>query len=165
MKISKNVMICLPRVFVSPFFIVTEVFSTYLNLVGVGIQGLVASISNMMILDVELVDDTTVYMLVEEGNLCKAKAALETFCVASGAKVNWCKLVAFWVSMRSLPSWRPFESFHWIHGVSIRYLGCQVGIIMHKERFLAHRMLSLRKKLLIWDTIELSLVVRVIIAN
>mgnify|MGYP007069670987 CR=1 FL=1 len=78
----------------------------------------------------------------------------------------WCKFVGFWVSMRSLPSWRPSESFRWIQeGVSVRYLGCQVGINIHKERLLAPLMLSLRKKLLIWDTTELSLAGRVMIAN
>ena len=86
-----------------------------------------------MILDVEFADDTTLYLRAEEGNLYKAQAALETFCVASGAKVNWCKSVGFWVSMWPLPSWRPSESFCWMQGVSVRYLGCQVGINMHKE--------------------------------
>ena len=50
------------------FLIVTEVFSAYLNSVGVGIQGLVAPISNNMILDVEFADDIALYMHVEEGN-------------------------------------------------------------------------------------------------
>ena len=54
------------------FLIVMEIFSTYLNLVVVGIQGLVAPISTKMILDVEFADDTTLYMYVEEGNLCNA---------------------------------------------------------------------------------------------
>ena len=75
--------------------IVTEVFSAYLNAVGVGIQGLVTPISNKMILDVEFADDTTLYMRAEEGNLFIAQAALEAFCVASGAKVNWCKSMGF----------------------------------------------------------------------
>ena len=52
---------------------------------------MVAPISNKMILDVEFADDKTLYMHAEEGNMCKAHAALETFCVASGAKVNQCK--------------------------------------------------------------------------
>ena len=99
-------------------------------------------------------------------NLYKAQAALETFCVASGAKVNWCKSMGFWVSARPLPSRRPSEFFRWIQeGVSVRYLGCQVGINVNKERLLAPLMLSLRKKLMIWDTIELSLAGRVMIAN
>ena len=99
-------------------------------------------------------------------NLYKAQAALETFCVASGAKVNWCKSMGFWVSARPLPSRRPSEFFRWIQeGVSVRYLGCQVGINVNKERLLAPLMLSLRKKLMIWDTIELSLADRVMIAN
>ena len=54
------------------FLIVTEVFSAYLNSVSVGIQGLVAPISNTMILDVEFTFDTTLYIHAEEVNLCKA---------------------------------------------------------------------------------------------
>ena len=74
--------------------------------------------------------------------------------------------MGFWVSMRPLPSWRPSESFRWIQeGVSVCYLHCLVGINMHKERLLAPLMLSLTKKLLIWDTTELALVGRVMIAN
>ena len=69
------------------FLIVTEVFSAFLNSTSVGIQGLIAPISNKMILDVEFADDTTLYLHAEEGNLYKAQAALETFCVASGAKL------------------------------------------------------------------------------
>ena len=34
-----------------------------------------------MILDVEFADDTALYMCAEEGNLCKAQVALETFCM------------------------------------------------------------------------------------
>ena len=67
--------------------------------------------------------------------------------------------------MRPLPSWRPSESFRWIQGVLVRYLGCHVGINMRKEGLLAPLMLSLRKNLLIWDTTELSVASRAMIAN
>ena len=50
------------------FLIVTEVFSAYLNSTSFGIQGLIASISNKIILDVEFAYDTALYMHVEEGN-------------------------------------------------------------------------------------------------
>ena len=40
-------------------------------------------------------------MRAKEGKLCKVQVAVETFCVASGAKVNWCKSMVFWVSMLS----------------------------------------------------------------
>ena len=63
------------------FLIGTQIFSAYLNSACTGIQGLVAPISNKMILDVEFADDTALYMHAEEGSLCKAKAALETFCI------------------------------------------------------------------------------------
>ena len=111
-----------PYCFHTSFY--TEVFSAYLNSVGAGIEGLVASISTKMILDVEFADDTALYMHAEEGNLGKAQPALEAFCVASSAKVSWCKSVGFLFSTRPLPSWRLFESFSWIQeGVSVRYLG------------------------------------------
>ena len=90
MKIS-NVTISLPRVYVSPFLI------SYCH-GGIRVRiskfsrcwdpSAVAPISNKMILDVEFVDDIPLYMHAKEGNLCKAQAALETFCMAFGAKVN-----------------------------------------------------------------------------
>ena len=86
-----------------------------------------------MILDVEFADDTALYMHAEEGNLGKAQPALEAFCVASSAKVSWCKSVGFLFSTRPLPLWRPSESFQWIQGVSVHYLGSQVGINIQKE--------------------------------
>ena len=74
--------------------------------------------------------------------------------------------MGFWVCTRPLASWKPSESFRWIQeGVLVCYLGYHVGINIHKARLLAPLMLSLTKKLLIWDTTELALVGRVMIAN
>ena len=75
-------------------------------------------------------------------------------------------MTGFGVSTKSLTSWNPSESFRWIQeGLLVRYLCCEVGINVHRERLLAPLLLLLRKKLLIWDTRELSLASKFLIAN
>ena len=81
------------------------------------------------ILDSEFADDTTLYVDVTLPNLQQVEGALLQFCIVSGAKLNWEKTVAFWVSEEPPPRWAPHPTFKWTQrGVAVRYLGVQVGI-------------------------------------
>jgi len=50
--------------------------------------------------DQTFADDTTLYLKGDQANLDMAQGVLETFCIASGAKVNWNKSTAIWASRR-----------------------------------------------------------------
>ncbi len=50
--------------------------------------------------DQTFADDTTLYLKGEQANMDKAQGVLETFCKASGAKINWNKSIAIWASKR-----------------------------------------------------------------
>jgi hypothetical protein len=54
--------------------------------------------------DQTFVDDTTLYLKGEQTNMDKAQGVLETFCKASGAKINSNKSVAIWAS-RTKRAW------------------------------------------------------------
>ena len=62
--------------------------------------------------------------------------------------------------------WCPQEGFQWIlYGKPVRYLGCQIGINLAPEDHIAPLLLTIRKKLLYWNTAKLSLAGRVVVAN
>ena len=91
----------------------------------VGLRGLQLPIRGEELLDSEFADDTGLYLHGQEANLERAEQALHTFCIASGALINWRKTVAFWVSSSPTPSWSPDPGFRWIPpGTAVRYLGC-----------------------------------------
>ena len=116
------------------FIFLAEVMSSYLSDVVVGIQGLRIPHSMEELLDTEFADHTSLYVQGTETNLRMVEKALEVFCLGSGAKINWSKTIAFWVSELPLPSWMPHPEFRWIpEGTAIRYLGCQIGIKIAPE--------------------------------
>jgi len=79
--------------------------------------------------DQTFADDTALYLKGDQANLDKAQGVLETFYRASGAKVNWNKSVAIWVSRRERTwTWGQEVGLKWIpEGEGVRYLGVQVG--------------------------------------
>ena len=103
-----------------------------------------------------------------EANLVWFQTALEQFCDASGAKINWHKSCGFWVGGDGdeLPQWSPSVGFQWIPpGRAVRYLGCEVGLDLTAEQQIAPLLLSIRRKLLFWSSLRLSLAGRVVVAN
>ena len=118
------------------------------------------------LLDSEFADDTAAYLHGHEANLVRFQLALEQFCDASGAKINWHKSCGFWVSEDALPQWVPSTQFQWIPpGRAVRYLGCQVGLDLTAEQQIAPLLLSIRRKLIFWSSARLSLAGRVVVAN
>ena len=73
----------------------------YLNSQLVGLRGLSVPLSLQDLLDVELADDTALYLDGTEHNLQCVEKAISTFCIAVGAKINWNKSKAFWVNSNS----------------------------------------------------------------
>lgn len=92
--------------------------------------------------------------------------ALERFCDALGANINWHKSCGFWVGSGETPTWSPDTLFRWVPtGIPVRYLGCQVGLDLTAEQQVPPLLLSIKKKLLFWSTVHLSLAGRVVVAN
>ncbi len=99
-------------------------------------------------------------------NLNKLKKALEVFCIGSGAKLNWNKTVGFWIGESATPNWQPHPEFRWIpEGVSVRYLGCQVGVNISPASQIVPLLNCIRRKLLYWSSKRLSWAGRIVVVN
>ena len=115
------------------FLFFAEAMSSFLVAQETGLQGLRLPIREEL-LDAELADDTAMYLASHEANLSSFQAALEVFCDASGAKINWHKSCGFWVGEGALPCWMPDPLFRWVPpGSAVRYLGCHVGLELSAE--------------------------------
>ena len=78
------------------------------------------------LIDAEFADDMVLYLRGNLDNMQKAEKAIKTFCQASGARINWNKIVGFWVGADDPPTWFPDPCFKWIpKGTN---LGCQIGL-------------------------------------
>ena len=76
------------------------------------------------LLDAEFADDTSLYLQGHEANLVRAERAIEMFCTALGARINWRKIIGFWINDSPTPQWMPDPGFKWIPlGTPVRYLG------------------------------------------
>ena len=123
-------------------------------------------IAQSTILDAEFVDDTTLYVDGEIGNLSKVHNALQNFSEATSASLNWNKLVGVWVGEEPHPVLYPGSAFRWLHlGEPVRYLGCLFGIDLKSEAMLSPLLLSIKHKLLYWDAQKMSSAGRVVVAN
>ena len=70
------------------FLFFVEVMCTFLVAEDVGLRGLQMPIQEEALLDAEFADDTSLYLQGHEANLVRAEHAIETFCTASGARIN-----------------------------------------------------------------------------
>ena len=117
-------------------------------------------------LDCEFADDTTLYVVGDDKNLCNVQNVIHDFYDASGAIINWHKSVGFWVGKSVTPTWCPDVGFRWVpKGFPVRYLGCQVGINLPLKAHIQPLLISLRKKLIFWSSKSLSLAGRLVISN
>ena len=148
------------------FLFFAEAMSSFLAAHDTGLQGLRLPVREEELLDAEFADDTAAYLHGHEANLIRFQTALEQFCDASGARINWHKSYGFWVGEVDRPQWSPSAQFQWVPpGRAVRYLGCQVGLDLTAEQQIAPLLLSIRKKLLHWSSARLSLAGRVVVAN
>jgi hypothetical protein len=99
--------------------------------------------------------------------LDKTHGVLETFCKASGAKINWNKSVAIWASKRERAwSWGHEVILKWIpKGEGVRYLGVQIGFRLPTEANFDKMMVALKIKLISWNHNNLLLAGRILVAN
>ena len=87
------------------FLIYVEV-ATFLRSETAGIQGLSIPNTEECLVDSEFANDTALYVKGTEENLYRVEHALTIFCLGLGAKINWNKIVAFWVGESGFPNWR-----------------------------------------------------------
>jgi hypothetical protein len=57
------------------------------------------------VLDVEFADDTCLFLKGNNNNLVKAEHAIQEFCLAPGARINWNKTMGLWISQSDPHSW------------------------------------------------------------
>ena len=77
------------------FLFFAEVMCILLAAEDVGLWGLQMPIHEEALLDAEFADDTNLYLEGHEANVARAEHAIETFCAASSARINWCKTIGF----------------------------------------------------------------------
>ena len=77
--------------------------SSFLVAQETGLQGLRLPIREEALLDAEFADDTAMYLASHADNLAQFQAALDIFCDASGAKINWHKSCGFWIGPGAPP--------------------------------------------------------------
>ena len=66
------------------------------------------------LVDAEFTDDTGLYLHGTLENFEKTERAINVFCSASGARINWSKTMGFWVGPNNPPAWSPHQHFKWI---------------------------------------------------
>ena len=98
------------------FLFFAEAMSSFLTAQNIGLQGLCMPVREEALLDSEFADDIAVYLHGHEANLTQFQVALEQFCNAYGAKINWHKSCGFWVSEGAAPSFTRFCFGIWQHG-------------------------------------------------
>eukprot|EP00250_Pteridium_aquilinum_P022375 c25362_g1_i1 orf=3-2321(-) len=87
------------------FLFFAEAMSSFLAAQHTGLQGLRLPIREEELLDSEFADDTAVYLRGSLMNLQSFQLAIETFCTASGSKINWHKSCGFWTGQGESPQW------------------------------------------------------------
>ena len=93
------------------FLLFAEAMHVFISSQSIGLRGLALPMHGQDILDSEFADNTTLYVDGTLTNLQQVQGALSHFCIASGAKLNWEKTVAFWVSKEPPPCWAPHHTF------------------------------------------------------
>ena len=66
------------------------------------------------LLDSEFVDDMMLYLQGNETNLERTQMAINLFCKALGASINWNKSKGFWISLEAEPAWKTNVEFRWL---------------------------------------------------
>ena len=61
--------------------------------------------------------------------------------------------MGFWVASSAPPQDVPTQGFIWVPwGITVRYLGCHVGLDLSEEDMVTPLLLLVRNKLLYWDS-------------
>ena len=90
--------------------------------------------------------------------------AIDIFCKASGASINWNKSKGFWISSEAEPAWKPNAEFRWlVKGEATGYLGTWIGVGIDKGIQLKQIQSKDCDKIRNWSGMNLSLAGKVII--
>jgi hypothetical protein len=131
-----------------------------------GVEGLTLP-GGRKVRDQTFADDTALYLQGTPENMERTQRVLDTFCKASGARVNWDKTTAIWAS-KSEKSWEWGQEvgLQWVpEGKGVRYLGILVGSHLPPDANFSKMVTSLKGKLINWSTSRLSLAGRILVAN
>jgi hypothetical protein len=148
------------------FILATDVLGHMLDDHRFGVKGLALS-GGGKITDQTFVDDTALYLQGTCDNMERTQKVLDTFCRASGTKINWHKTAAIWASKKNRDwEWGQEVGLQWIpEGKGVRYLGIQVGFHLPPEANFDKMLSTLKGKLINWSTCRLSLAGRILVAN
>ncbi|MCO5552900.1 hypothetical protein L7F22_006419 [Adiantum nelumboides] len=140
------------------FLFVAETMSDFIRAQQPALRGLLMPVDDEPdLIDQEYADDTLLFLHHSHDVLDTIQYALEVFCVASGARINWDKSYGILAGSDDVPHWGP-SGFTWLRpGETCRYLGFQVGMDVTPEQHFSPIMQSMRKKLSYWSTQHLSL--------
>ncbi|MCO5595993.1 hypothetical protein L7F22_050045 [Adiantum nelumboides] len=117
------------------------------------------------LIDQEYGDDTLLFLHYSHDVLDTIRYALEVYCVASGARINWDKSYGILARSDDVPTWGPSD-FTWLRpSGTCGYLGFQVGLDVSPEQQFSRVMQSMRRKLCYWSSQHLSMADRALMAN
>ena len=91
------------------YLFISEAFSFFLNRPDARIRGLVVPYVGKDLLDSMYANDTMLYLQGNDANLQQAERQIESYCKASGGKINWNKSRGFWVSPNLWSLWWEFR--------------------------------------------------------
>ncbi|MCO5552435.1 hypothetical protein L7F22_005946 [Adiantum nelumboides] len=125
------------------------------------------------LLDQEYANDTLLFLHYSPDVLDMISYALEVFCVANCARINWDKFYGILAGSDDVLTWGLDDvltwglgDFTWLRpGVTCRYLGFQVGFDVSREQQFSPVMQSMRRKLCYWSSQHLSMAGRALVAN
>lgn len=149
------------------FLFFSEAMSTFLRSRAPQIHDLRLPVGiDEELLDSEFADDTMLYAPYSVDALDSIRDALDTFCLASGALINWTKSSGFLVGVEDACVWGQDVGFTWLApGQSCRYLGFQIGIDVSSTQQFDPVLASIRRKLCHWWAMHLSLAGRALVVN
>lgn len=92
---------------------------------------------------------------------------LNLFCLASGAKLNWTKIVSIWASPTERSwQWQDDPGITWLPaGHTTRLLGFPMGFRIPKEEINNKILLAINRSIISWGANTLSLAGRIMISN
>ncbi|MCO5569111.1 hypothetical protein L7F22_022818 [Adiantum nelumboides] len=148
------------------FLFVAEMMSDFIRGQQPALRGLLMPMADEPdLIDQEYADDTLLFLHYSPDVLDTIRDALEIFCVASGARINWHKSYGILAGSDDIPTWGPGD-FTWLGpSETCRYLGFQVGLDVTSEQQFSPVMQTMRRKLCYWSSQHLSLGGRALVAN
>lgn len=112
-------------------------------------------------------DDTALYLKGTKDNINNMMETVEASCKESGAKINWHKTRAIWVSNRPKQwTWTEDLGFIWLQqGQQVKYLGFPKDFQLQQNQKDKMMVDKIRGQLITWTLKKLSLGGKVLVSN